>query len=117
MVANALPINEHGELFTILMFADAIITFNSEFDMRMLGQSCAAVEMDTKSVCSNWHCAMRNYAAFRGVLRRGGGYRWWSLTDACHQMGIPVNDAHSALGDALMTLELLKAMAGLREGV
>ncbi len=40
-----------------------------------------------------------------------GGYRWHKLVDAARHYRIPVVDAHSALGDAKLTLAVVKAMA------
>jgi DNA polymerase-3 subunit epsilon len=48
-----------------------------------------------------WECAMRRYAAYVGEPSKRGGYRSQKL---------PGGD-HSALGDALATLQLIEEMA------
>ncbi len=48
-----------------------------------------------------WECAMRRYAAYVGEPSKRGGYRNQKLTGG----------DHSALGDALATLRLIKQMA------
>jgi DNA polymerase III subunit epsilon len=58
------------------------------------------------------HCAMKTYAKFYGAwntTRRE--YGWQKLEQACKQQRIPVENAHNALGDVLMTLALVKKMA------
>lgn len=93
------------------------LTYNASFDRGKLRRACEAHGLDDLTSLCKWDCVMEVYASFRGERRYGGGYRWQKLTTACWQMDIPVNNAHNALGDALMTLELLKAMAGVREKV
>lgn len=118
MVADSLPLSapKHAYLFGLLTGA-TVLTFNAEYDRRILAQSCIANQIGYADAYQ-WECVMKKYAAHYGEInRRYGGYKWQSLTNACRQQGVPVQDAHSALGDALMTLELLKAMAGAREGV
>jgi hypothetical protein len=48
-----------------------------------------------------WECAMRRYAAYVGEPSKRGGYRSQKLSGG----------DHSALGDALATLRLIKEMA------
>jgi DNA polymerase-3 subunit epsilon len=59
---------------------------------------------------------MQQYAIFYGDWNDWHqSYRWQRLTSACAQQGIDQSKisapAHSALGDCLRTLELLKVMA------
>lgn len=51
-----------------------------------------------------WFCAMRGYKSYAGLRR------FVKLTQACASEGIKVQNAHRAMGDCLMTLELLKRM-------
>ncbi len=41
-----------------------------------------------------------------------GNYRWQSLSTAADYFGIDISGAHNAATDCLMTLEVVKAMAG-----
>ena len=82
-----------------LMNNRVLIAHNASFDVRMLGAEFAriGVEFDAgKSFCT--------MIAARHNLPAGTD----KLTDACSYLGIEVSNAHSALGDARMTLELFK---------
>ena len=58
------------------------------------------------------HCAMQAYAEFRGEWSaEKGQYRWQKLSAAAAQQGVTVTNAHRALGDCLMTLGVVRAMA------
>jgi len=57
-------------------------------------------------------CAMEAYAEYKGDWNDyHGNYRWVKLVDAARQMKVQVKDTHSALGDCLMTLGVIKALA------
>lgn len=88
-----------------------IIIYNADFDMRMLKQSAAANGMTPTRKTNPVFCAMKTYAEFKGEWNSyHNNYKWHRLTDACRSMGIPLQNAHRALGDAQMTLALVKAM-------
>ena len=79
-----------------------VVAYNADFDMRMLWQSLqihspesAWLEMLT------WVDVMKPYANFRGG-------KWQRLANACAQLGIPVVDDHSAIGDCRLTLAILQ---------
>jgi DNA polymerase-3 subunit epsilon len=90
-----------------------LVVYNAVYDRKMFHQSDEAASLDKiewKTV-ARWWCAMEAYTEFYGEwnsYRRS--YTWQSLTKACRQQGIEVQDAHSALGDCLMTLEVVKKM-------
>lgn len=91
-----------------------VAVYNVPFDRSKLGRSAWAngrtdlMRLFVREV--EWHCVMEAYAAYYGQ-RRGRGYKWQSLTAACEQQGIEINGAHTAVGDAQMTLALLRKMA------
>lgn len=98
-----------------------VIVYNAAYDLRMIQQSDqrwnfsgSAWESDQR----RWHCAMLRYAEYFG---RWNDYRndwgWQTLVNAGRQCGLPDPDApaHSALGDCLRTLALVKHLAS-REG-
>lgn len=91
-----------------LLKNQTVIAYNMTFDRRMLKQSGAKDGLHI-----NWgKCAMRQYAQYRGQRRKGWrGYKWHRLGNAITQEGLEVKDAHSALGDARMTLALIQKMA------
>ncbi len=88
-----------------------VVAYNADFDQRLLAQSCRAHGLPTVRP-SRWCCAMKAYARYYGQRSaRRKGYVWQSLAKACAQQQIVVQGAHSALGDALMTLALIRKMA------
>lgn len=86
-----------------------IIIYNSDFDIRMLRQTALAFSRSVKWLEDlNTYCAMRQASKKYGATNRHGTI---SLSNAvirskCGWHG----EAHSALGDALTTLELWKKM-------
>lgn len=82
-----------------------VVIFNANYDTAILRN------MAFDGFMAAPFCAMLAYAEFNGEPGRYGGYKWVSLVNACQAMGVPVRDAHTALGDCLMTLDLMKAMA------
>lgn len=54
---------------------------------------------------AEWWCPMRAYQTYTGTLR------YTKLVDACRAEGVAVRNAHRALGDILMTRELMLKMA------
>lgn len=94
-----------------------VVVYNAAFDRVLIGNAEAAaldeetVEVDTEA--ADWECAMLRYAEFWGDWNDyHQSYRWQKLTTACQQQGIVVEaKPHSAVGDCLRTLALIKAMA------
>ena len=76
-----------------------LIAHNASFDVRMLCAEFARIGVEFDP--GNSFCTM---IAARHNLPTGTD----KLTDACTYLGIEVSNAHSALGDARMTLELFK---------
>lgn len=96
-----------------------VIVYNATYDRSMMHQSAEAYNMPKIDWKAHAHfiCAMQAYAEFYGDWNSyRGSYRWHKLTQACWQQDIDTSgyQAHSAVGDCLMTLELVKAMC---EGV
>lgn len=93
-----------------------LVVYNALYDRRMFHQSDEAANLprtEWRSI-ARWYCAMKKYAEYWGDWNDyHQSYRWQKLTDACWQQRIPDPDApaHSALGDCLRTLAVLKAMA------
>ncbi|MCL4248307.1 MAG: 3'-5' exonuclease [Anaerolineae bacterium] len=91
-----------------------VVVYNAVYDRKMMHQSAEAVglpKVDWKTF-STWWCAMEAFAEIYGDWNDyHGSYRWQRLSTAAAYYNIPVNGAHSALGDCLMTLAVCKAMA------
>ena len=91
-----------------------VVVYNAVFDRKMLHSSADAAKLpkvDWKSF-SRWWCAMETYAEIQGVFRYGSRPKMHKLVNAARYYNIPVVNAHSALGDARLTLALVRAIAG-----
>jgi len=106
-----------GDIYTRLLkllAGQVVVAYNMDFDRRMLRQSGAKYGL--REIRMNWnrdmsqHCVMKQYARYKGTGRRRG-CKWHRLGNAVVQEGLQVVDAHSALGDAQMTLKLIRKMA------
>ena len=94
-----------------------VIVYNAVYDRKMLHQSAeaAGIEKTDWKAVSRWWCAMEGFAEVYGdwnSTRRS--YRWQKLATAARYYGLPMTDAHSALGDCLTTLAICKHMAVLK---
>ena len=96
---------------TTALAGETAVAYNVAFERRILGGVCKRHGLPAIKP-RQWTCAMENYAAFWGDWNASkNSFSWQRLTNACTQQGIVVADAHSALGDALMTLRLMEKMA------
>ncbi|MCU0463228.1 MAG: 3'-5' exonuclease [Anaerolineae bacterium] len=98
-----------------LLTGQDIIVYNATFDRRMFhtsAEACGLPKTEWKTL-ARWHCAMEFYAELWGEWNEWHqSYRWQKLTAAIYQQGIEIDvRAHSALGDCLMTLALIKKLA------
>lgn len=103
----------HRKLHEILGYKKLVI-YNAEFDNDMLINAAHAVDVGPALYGGSWTCAMERYAEFYGEWNpHHANYKNQSLSKACEQQGITDIDApaHSALGDCLRTLALIKKMA------
>lgn len=90
-----------------------VVVYNAIYDRKMLHQSAeaAGIEKTDWKVISNWWCAMEAFAEIYGDWNDyRQSYRWQKLSAACQYYRIPVQNAHSALADAQMTLEVCRRM-------
>ena len=108
----------HGLLSALLDGSIAI--YNADFDLRLIRQSAAAVGRydiveDVMLLRSRAVCVMEMYARYAGFwVKRHRSYRFHSLTAAAQQLDLDWNgDAHSALADVRMTLEVLRSMSDM----
>lgn len=92
-----------------------VIVYNAVYDRKMLHQSAEAWDLPKTDwkVISQWFCAMEAFAELYGDWNEyRQSYRWQKLVVAAAYYRIPQQQpAHTALADALTTLELVKAMA------
>jgi len=105
----------YPQLFEILV-GKHVVVYNAKFDRGMLHKSAEAWDMpktEWKEI-SSWWCAMEEFAVKYGEWNDyHQSYKWQKLSTACSFYDIPVQNAHSALGDCLMTLEVIKRMYGV----
>ena len=102
-----------------------IVAWNASFDLRLL-LSTLHITMPLTIECqltprlrrhsdntNRWHCAMLNYAQFRGDWNNAyGEYKWHLLENAAKQMGIELpSTRHRALEDCQLTREVILKMA------
>ena len=97
-----------------------IVVYNAPYDLRIITQSYfpyrklrSTIDFDmmTDIMGARWLDVMAPYAKHYGewdTYRQS--YRWQKLVNAVRQQGLRVVDAHSAIGDCLMTMALIKAV-------
>ena len=94
---NAPLFSDVYEVVKSVLDGRTVVAYNVTFDKRMMCQTAAAFKLDKVWLEQlDWQCAMRAYAEHLGVKnapKLGGG-------------------DHTALGDCLATLDLLRRMAG-----
>ena len=86
-----------------------VVAFNHDFDSRLLQQTAVAFGDDYWSATVKEHCAMALAVQIFGATNSHGSI---SLANSVEEAGITwQGQAHSAMGDALTTLALIKAIA------
>jgi len=113
-ISNEMLVDAPGleDLYTELSIKLAgvpLVAYNMDFDWRLMQQTFAIRKLPIFS-SGKRHCAMKQYAQFRGQ-RGNRGYKWHKLGMAASYEKIEVKDAHTALGDVRMTLALMQRMA------
>ena len=118
MLAEAPTWSEIHARFCGLVEGRQVVIYSREFDVRVINQTArryglqAPQGFDLALDGSAVHCAMQAYAGFYGAWsEEKGRYRWQKLSTAADQQGVTVTNAHRALGDCLMTLGVVRAMA------
>jgi len=95
---NAPPFTDVYEVVKSVLNERTVIAYNAPFDKRQLVQTATAFKLDAAWVERlDWQCAMRAHAEYLGV-KQGPGLE---------------GGDHSALGDCLATLKLIRSMAGV----
>ena len=126
MLAEAPTWSEVHDRFCDLVEGRQVVIYSREFDVRVINQTArryglqAPQGFDLVLDPGSIHCAMQAYAGFYGAWsEEKGRYRWQKLSTAADQQGVTVTNAHRALGDCLMTLGVVRAMAstGNAQGV
>jgi DNA polymerase-3 subunit epsilon len=104
--------DEFDRIKSVFAQVDQAIAYNVNFNIRLLCQTCEKYNIETNwihAMCTR--CAMLMYSNY--------SYDWYDpqvtarrykLTDACRHMRINVENAHSAVGDCIMTANLVRKM-------
>lgn len=101
--------------------ARRVLIYNADYDVEVLanmivdaGGWAEAGVRAYLGAAGQAQCVMLAYAQFVGETRRDGSYRWHKLDDAAWGADVQA-PAHSALGDCLRTLHVVKQMAAWYE--
>lgn len=119
MLADAPAWPEIHDRFHWLIAGRQAVIYNSAFDARVIEQTARRYARDLHAIepvpldqVATLHCAMQAYAEFRGEWdAEKERFRWQKLTTAAEQQGISAANAHRALGDCMITLGVIRAMA------
>ncbi|MBX3082799.1 MAG: 3'-5' exonuclease [Anaerolineae bacterium] len=113
MVASAPSWRAIRDQVISIITGQNVVIYNAIYDRKMMHRSDEYAQlprMDYKQFAT-FHCAMLAYAEFWGDWNSYfRSYRWQKLSDAARQQHIQVIDAHTALGDCLMTWEVIERM-------
>ena len=90
-----------------------IIVYNAGYDIPLL-ENVAKRHGVTLPLFTSY-CLMKAYAKHHKAPGLYGSYAWQSLTKACQQQNVVLEEAHRALGDTLATYKLLQRLASLAE--
>lgn len=114
MVASAPSWAEVSARLLPLLNGRDVLIYNATYDRKMMHQSAEAAglpKVDWKQFARFW-CAMEAFAEVYGDWNDyRKSYRWQKLVTAANYYGLPTDNAHSALGDCLMTLAICQRMA------
>lgn len=110
-VASAPSFAQVYEQIARLLQDQVVVIYNLDYDSKRIRYCCQKDGLPAIGPRTG-HCAMKYYASYHGEWNHyWGNYSWQKLTVACQRHGIRVQHAHSAVGDCLMTLELIRHMA------
>jgi DNA polymerase III subunit epsilon len=89
-----------------------VVVYNADYDQRVISMVCRSAGL--KLPLSNWDCAMKAFASFRGEPSpyRREGYRWFKLDEAAQYFGIAPG-GHRAAADAEACRQVVMALAAL----
>ena len=112
MVANAPTFPEVGAAFAALIADKLAVAYNCGYEEKILAGECKRHGLPLIEP-ARWSCAMKAYASYFGQWhKKRRSYIWQSLSNACIQQGVHVENAHTAVGDCQMTLALIHKMQG-----
>ena len=111
MVQDAPPFEDVALLFSAMVARRVAVAYNAAFEKKMISGVCSSYGIAPVRP-GRWDCAMEAYARFYGQWNsRRRNFRWQKLIDACRQQQITIANVHRAVGDAQMTLALVRHMS------
>lgn len=106
LLADAPAFPEIAEQLKAILTGRLIVSFNAEFDRRMLIQTRERYQVPELGVpADRWECAMLRYSAYCG--------EWHDYYRDYRYQSLPGGD-HTALGDARATLALIQKIAATK---
>lgn len=114
MVKNAPAfVHLYLELFNLLR-NKTVVTYNVQFDRTVTNLTCGLYGLEGIPGI-DWQCAMLKYADYRGEWNDYfQSFSWQKLELAAGREGVVIEgEAHDALTDVKMTLNLIRVMAGV----
>lgn len=117
-ITNEMVADKPGMLFYYHQIKEMIanrnvIVFNVAYDKQILYDSLQIANIETIEweTHSKWWCAMEAFSEVKGEWNsKRKSYKWQSLSKACDYYNLPVANAHNALGDCLLTIQVCKKM-------
>jgi len=103
----------HSRVVSILTRRNVVV-YNAFYDRKMMhltSEKSGLAKMAWTQI-ADWWCAMEAFSQVYGKWDDyHGNFAWQSLSNAAKYYGIPVDNAHRALGDVKMTLAVCRKMA------
>lgn len=112
---NGLPIREVLETYANMIDAGHIVAaFNAQYDTKIMRGELRRAGMDDRFKRTPNICIMRALTNVCQIPRaKGKGYKFPKLEEACKHFGIPLDNRHTAMGDAIAVVQLMRFMRHL----
>jgi DNA polymerase-3 subunit epsilon len=115
MVADAPSWFEVRKMVLQIVKEQTVVIYNSSYDVGVMRSSDSHNGLEPlnwyKDAAKEWFCAMNAYAVHYGDWNsRHNSYTWKPLIQAANSFNVPTVNAHSALGDCLMTLGVVRGL-------
>lgn len=110
-VFNAVTWSEHKAMIERLLKSRNVLIYNARYDLRMMNQSGGpSFGQSWQNICRSC-CVMDRFAEFYGEWNSyRHSYTWQPLSKAASYLNQIILHPHTALGDALTTLAVAKAL-------
>jgi DNA polymerase III epsilon subunit-like protein len=112
---NGVPVKDVLETYVSQITAGYVVTaFGAQYDTKVCRGELRRSGMDDRFETTPNICVMKALTGVCKIPRANGrGYKFPKLSEACHHFHIMQPQAHTALGDALCTVELLRWLKNL----